>query len=650
MVDTRRKPFGELTMMQKLFSVIIPTLAAIWSIFGGAYSFSQATLAYNTLSSTAADMFSMAANFESTPIVDATLSDIDCSTLASKTSLPWEGLKVEQRFTRSGSIISGSNEKDTSFTNAWEGTSAYCMCGTTDYPATGGAKKHACNATTYDVSKNDPLLGCIGSGSTASTTVNTGGANVRGSTGNATVNTKDGTIYSHPGLCNATSTEQGCVSIPAAKAIPLVKIPKYWLTTNSVGSVAPTDEVPGKYFCVRRAGKPSKEYTTVTKASECDSAKQVFCGTFCYSKKDNDGKCPAVEIVLINNADYLNVKHWNQSSTHWRGLNVTPIVNVVLGRGRPCYGYEGGDGLGYPKQDFSAIPNLEEADNGWTDVDQCGYKATGTTEESKATGIDKRYDFVANFNQWNLYSANGINSNGVRTKIGVAGTNAELTVYNPWKFIDKEKKAASGDASAWTLATRGGIYWKPKCSMDANKRPDMVTKNTDPVTQLVSLHYWLMFTQGFFGLFIVGIVLGTTTLYSMHSPNQDCPCVAGKGAVEMQRIGKFKTICGTTANLIKVPVLVFAVSVTGMAGAIFNNFKECAGDDISNHSFKSMSDMIMAAGAADRRALYIDLATLLYTLVTSFRAWRKGCKPNYAIMRDPPEGWDDDDRKDVELE
>ena len=91
MVDTRRKPFGELSTMQKLTAVIIPTLAAIWSIFGGAYSFSQATLAYNTLSSTAADVFSMAANFESTPIVDATLSNVDCAALADTTSLPWEG-------------------------------------------------------------------------------------------------------------------------------------------------------------------------------------------------------------------------------------------------------------------------------------------------------------------------------------------------------------------------------------------------------------------------------------------------------------------------------------------------------------------------------------------------------------------------------
>ena len=65
MVDTRRKPFDELTSKQKLFSVIIPTVAALWSIFGGIYSFSQAVVAYSTLSSTAADVFSMAANFES---------------------------------------------------------------------------------------------------------------------------------------------------------------------------------------------------------------------------------------------------------------------------------------------------------------------------------------------------------------------------------------------------------------------------------------------------------------------------------------------------------------------------------------------------------------------------------------------------------
>ena len=135
MVDTRRKPFGELSTMQKLTAVIIPTLAAIWSIFGGIYSFSQATLAYNTLSSTAADVFSMAANFESTPIVDATLSNVDCAALADATSLPWEGLEVKDRFVRSGGIISGSNEKDTIFTSAWEGAGAYCMCGTKDFPS-----------------------------------------------------------------------------------------------------------------------------------------------------------------------------------------------------------------------------------------------------------------------------------------------------------------------------------------------------------------------------------------------------------------------------------------------------------------------------------------------------------------------------------
>ena len=65
--------------------------------------------------------------------------------------------------------------------------------------------------------------------------------------------------------------------------------------------------------------------------------------------------------------------------------------------------------------------------------------------------------------------------------------------------------------------------------------------------------------------------------------------------------------------------------------------------------FKSMSDMILAAGDADLRALYIDVTMLLYTLVTSFMAWRKGCKPNYAIMREPPEGWDDDQKKDIQL-
>eukprot|EP00946_MAST-07B_sp_MAST-7B-sp1_P002423 g2423.t1 len=508
------------------------------------------------------------------------------------------------------------------------------MCGTKDFPSKSGAKKHICNATTYDVSKDDPELGCLKSGSAAKKSAGT------------TVNTNDGTIYSHAGLCNATSAAQGCVSIPEVKAINLVKLPKYWYG-YALGSSATPPEVPGKYFCVRRAGKAWKEYPTVTKASDCDSATQVFCGTFCYGKKDNDGKCPATEIVLVNNADEVIVRHGNNSGS---GSMITPIVNVVLSRGKPCYGYDGGDGQGYPKQDFSAIPNLNETDNGWSDTDRCGYKSTHTTKESKATGIDERYTPVASIDQWSLYSANGINSNGVTTKPGVNGTDAERTMYNPWKAVGKDKKAAlPEEASVWTLATRGGIYWKPECAAKADRQRGSVTKNQDPVSQLVNLHFWLMFTQGFFGLFIVGIVLGTTTLYSMHSPNQDCPCVAGEGAVEMQRISKFKTICGTTSNLIKLPVLLFAVSVTGTAGAVFANFNGCAGDDISNRSFKSMSDMILKADAADRRALYIDLATLLYTLVTSFMAWRKGCKPNYAIMVEPPEGWDDDEKKDVEL-
>eukprot|EP00946_MAST-07B_sp_MAST-7B-sp1_P000522 g522.t1 len=649
MVDTRRKPFGELSTMQKLTAVIIPTVAAIWSIFGGAYSFGQALMAYNTLSSTAADVFSMAANFESTPIVDATLSAVDCAALAGTTSLPWEGLKVKDRFARSNSVITGSNEKDTIFTSAWEGASAYCMCGTTDYPSKSGAEKHICNATTYDVSKDDPRLGCLKSGSAAANSAGTTGSSTgtRHGAGKSTVNTNDGTVYSHRGLCNATSAAQGCVSIPEVKAVNLVKLPKYWFGFAVESNGTPSADVPGKYFCVRRAGKPWQEYPVVAKASDCDPATQVFCGTFCYAKKDNDGKCPATEIVLVNNADEVIVRHGNNSGGR---STTTPIVNVVLSRGRPCYGYDGGDGQGYPKQDFSAIPNLNETDNGWKVAGQCGYEATGTTEESKATGIDERYAHVASIDQWSLYSANGINSNGVTTKPGVAGTDAERTMYNPWKAVDKDKKAAlAGDASKWTLATRGGIYWKPECAADAAKQPSSLTKNKDPISQLVNLHYWLVITQGFFGLFIVGIVLGTTTLYSMHSPNQDCPCVAGEGAVEMKRIGKFKTICGTTANLIKLPVLLFAVSVTGTAGAIFARFNGCAGDEISNRSFKSMSDMIIEANDADRRALYIDLATLLYTLVTSFMAWRKGCKPNYAIMREPPEGWDDDDRKDVEV-
>ena len=204
MVDTRRKPFDELTSKQKLFSVIIPTVAALWSIFGGMYSFSQAVLAYSTLSSTAADVFSMVANFESAPIIDATLSTVACADLAASSDLAWEGLTVMDRFKKTGASISGSNEKDRSFTGRWQGAAAYCMCGTKDFPARTAAEKqamkHTCNATTYDVSEDDPSLGCLKSSSTASGTATGGNTKAGGST----VNTgSDGTIYSHLGtrLC-----------------------------------------------------------------------------------------------------------------------------------------------------------------------------------------------------------------------------------------------------------------------------------------------------------------------------------------------------------------------------------------------------------------------------------------------------------------
>ena len=177
---------------------------------------------------------------------------------------------------------------------------------------------------------------------------------------------------------------------------------------------------------------------------------------------------------------------------------ITPIVNVVLSRGKPCYGYDGGDGQGYPKQDFSAIPNLNETDNGWSDTDRCGYKSTRTTKESKATGIDERYTPVASIDQWSLYSANGINSNGVTTKPGVNGTDAERTMYNPWKAVGKAKMAAlPEEASVWTLATRGGIYWKPECTAKADRQRGSVTQNrtclaTGQLALLVDVHAGLL--------------------------------------------------------------------------------------------------------------------------------------------------------------
>ena len=452
------------------------------------------------------------------------------------------------------------------------------------------------------------------------------------------------------GTCNATSLAHSCVTIPEAEGIDLVKVPNVW----GYISQTPAEGVVGSYFCVRRAAKAWKDYSITSKATDCADS-EVFCGTFCFDKKEIDGKCPVESFDIVQNAALskgVTVNRLSSSATTASGANstATPVVNVVLGRGRPCYGHNGGEGMGYPKQSFSAIPNLKEADNGWTDKGQCSYKNTGTTEESKATGVDTRYQESARFDQWSLYAANGVAANGVETKVGVVGTDTNYTMYNPYLAVNSgATNVNAGDASMWMLATRGGLYWKPECAADATKQRGDVTENKDPITQLVNLHYWLMFTQGFFGLFIVGIVLGITTLYSMHSPNQDCPCVNGEGGLELQRISKFKTICGTISNVIKVPVLLFCVSVTGAAGSIFARFNGCAGDEISNRSFESISEMIMAADAADTRALYIDLATLLYTLIMSVMAWRKGCKPNYAIMRQPPEGWDDDQKKDVEL-
>merc|ERR1712167_26610 len=135
------------------------------------------------------------------------------------------------------------------------------------------------------------------------------------------------------------------------------------------------------------------------------------------------------------------------------------------------------------------------------------------------------------FDQWSVFSANGVGANGVEN--GVA-TNARLFVYNDWSTSSDIRM---GDATPWVLAYRSGIYWKKECSAEGgNARKKDVVDNMDPVASLLQLQWALLMVQILIGMLILGCAVPGVTLYNMFSPKQDVPCVPGEGAEEFKRI------------------------------------------------------------------------------------------------------------------
>ena len=123
--------------------------------------------------------------------------------------------------------------------------------------------------------------------------------------------------------------------------------------------------------------------------------------------------------------------------------------------------------------------------------------------------------------------------------------------------------------------------------------------------------------------------------------NQDVPCVPGEGVTEARNINIGKGVCGGFASLIKLSLLTSSLASTATLLGIFDEFvKADCSDAVTIKALSEFALVVKAVHNANTTALYMDILTLIMSVIGWVIDLKAGCKPDFTVMINPPASHD----------
>lgn len=555
---------------------LIMGASALFSFAMSIYSFVNCLGAQQLLDQNTDDYTNVVKNWQALPLLDAKV-------IAKGSPCPSGYEEGVGYATKANKYTEDKSAETLQSVAVWPGTKAHCICSGSKHPngrkfqpkirnikgCTGGQKK-----------KGKTTISCASSIKCTLNQLNAGCKHDYGPWELGNIET----FVDTKRKCNSNETLAGCVTeVMGEKKLNYFK---------------------GKKVCYKRGGLPAMDRPKVKdekcpdNAVKCGEAKDL--GVYCADKKEH---CPITTLNSIS-----------ASSFAVKDETKRPIVEVRMTQGKMCeHGEEGiKDREGYTRYAHN---------NRYP----CNYKPSAPSKYDP----DNRYEVFDSTDEVEMFTNNNVDKGGKSKMPAVTAK-----TFGTYKLPETLTEDSTPEFSLinnpkqkqykYYLSFRRELKWNANCS--AGTIQDLKSK-LSPVQQLAGQQRALVGLNGFFGLFILGIVFPITVLMFIFDKDSDLPCIPGSGEEEEKNIKKAKTVCGTIAKIAKFIPLILAYSTSGSVMKFFSvvGSAKCS-DSETNEIFSFLGKEIGKVNQKNQNTLIADVLMLIVAILTALYSKYKASK------------------------